>query len=141
MLILIPTLVFWISDLNSIFGQKSSRLSVLPKNWHSISRMLILISALVLWNARLKSRGSWFLFWHKFSETPTLIRVLGKFKSNCLPLPVRWRTEYLEDVVARKPRKAWKQGQKWIIVLNACCSYSFNVAKGKNWSNQRKNVG
>ena len=27
-----------------------------------------------------------------------------------------------------------------MIVLGACCSYIFNVAKGKNWNNQRKKV-
>ena len=27
-----------------------------------------------------------------------------------------------------------------MIVLSACCSYILIVAKGKNWSNQRKNL-
>ena len=38
MLILIPTLVYWISNPKSIFGQilaKTSKLSVLPENWHT----------------------------------------------------------------------------------------------------------
>ena len=44
-------------------------------------------------------------------------------------LPGSWHTEYLEDVIARIPRKVWKQRQKWIIVLSAFYSYIFIVAK------------
>ena len=51
------------------FGQKKSKLFVLPENWHtrtythSISKMLILISILVFSNFKPKSWGCWFLFW------------------------------------------------------------------------------
>ena len=51
LLILVPTLVFWISKANSIFGQcgrKNSNLSSLAENWHTeCLTMLILIPTLL----------------------------------------------------------------------------------------------
>ena len=88
MLILIPTLVFSISNLKSIFGQISAKKSqkclvCLKIGIQSISRILVLIATLVFWISKPKSIfgqiwvekpkfsiltniywGSWFLFWH-----------------------------------------------------------------------------
>ena len=91
MLILIPILVFWISNPNSIFWQiwAEKFKSVFPENWHteylqdvdsysdisflkfqtSILKMLIFILTLVFWNSKPKS-----IFWGKFKSA----------KSNCL---------------------------------------------------------
>ena len=56
MLILIPTLVFWIY-------KKSKLLVCLKTNTYSISRILIAIFMLVFSNFKPKSRVCWFLFW------------------------------------------------------------------------------
>ena len=72
MLILIPTTVFWIANPRSTFGQiwaEKVKAVCLPENWytltctHSISKMLILISILVILNFKPKSWGCWFLSW------------------------------------------------------------------------------
>ena len=72
MLILISTIVFWIANPRSTFGQiwaEKVKAVCLPENWytltctHSISKMLILISILVILNFKPKSWGCWFLFW------------------------------------------------------------------------------
>ena len=88
--------------------------------------MLIFFPALILvfWNSKPKSIFG--QFWVKNVELSTL--------------PGSWHTEYFEDITTRMPGKVWKQRQKWMLVLSACCSYIFIIAKGKNCSNQRKNV-
>ena len=87
-LILIPTLVFWISNQKSIwgkFGLKKSKLSVfcLKIDTH---------------------RGCWFLFQHFFSEFQTKNRFLAKFrpkKSNLSILP--------ENMVSRGCEFFWAE--------------------------------
>ena len=65
MLILIPTLVFWISNPNSIFGTIwTKKVKVVQFGWKLAHR---------------KSRRYWFLFWHSFSQFPTLNHFLDKF--------------------------------------------------------------
>ena len=86
MLILIPTLVFWISNPNFIFGQVwAKKVKVVRFNWKL---------------AQIISRGCWFLFQHWFYEFPTVNSLLGKFgpkKSNLFILLENWHTWYLED--------------------------------------------
>ena len=124
MLVFIPTLVFWILNLKSIFGQfgpKNSELSVLPKT----------LEAEYLEDA------------NSYSEIPNLNPFFGQIsieKFELSTFPGSWHTEYLEDVIASIPRKIWKQSE-WLIVLSPGCSYIFIIAKVKNGSNQRKNVG
>ena len=65
MLILIPTLVFWISNPNSIFGTIwTKKVKVVQFGWKLAHR---------------KSRRCWSLFWHSFSQFPTLNHFLDKF--------------------------------------------------------------
>ena len=65
MLILIPTLVFWISGPKSIFGQMwAKKVKVVQFGWKLAHRA---------------SRRCWFLFQHYFSQFPTLNPFLDKF--------------------------------------------------------------
>ena len=64
MLILIPTLVFWISNPKSIFGQIwAKKVKVVRFTW----KLAHMVSS------------EWFLFQHYFSEFPTLSLFLGIF--------------------------------------------------------------
>ena len=72
MLILIATIVFWIANPRSTFGQIwAEKVKAVCFAWklaqrtctHSMSKMLILISILVISNFKPKSWGCWFLFW------------------------------------------------------------------------------
>ena len=90
MLILIPTLVFWICNPNFTFGkiwaEKVKSCSFCLKiGTQSISRMLILIPILFSWNPKPKS-----VFWENLSR-----------KSRIVYLPGSWHTGCLEDVIAR----------------------------------------
>ena len=127
------TLVFCISNPKSIFGEIwSEKVKAISFVWRlthihtqSISRMLILTLRLVFRNSKLIS-----FFGQIWVE-----------KVEFFTLPGSWYTKYLEDVIVRIQRKVWKQIKKWIIVLSACCSYIFIVAKSKHWRNQQNNVG
>ena len=67
MLILISTLVFWIFNPKSIFGQVwAKKVKVVHLSWKFTHRI---------------SQGSWFLFCHYFFEVPTQNLFLGKFQS------------------------------------------------------------
>ena len=109
MLILIPTLVFWIYDPKSILGQiwaKKSKLSILSEKWHiryledadSNSDIIILnfkteIFFEQIWAkkvgvdhfgwklAHIVSRGYWLLFRPWFSEFRNLNPFLGRDRS------------------------------------------------------------
>ena len=89
MLILIPTLVFWISNPNFLFGQIwVKKIKVVCFNW-KLEHMI--------------SRGCWVLFQHWFYEFPTLNSFLSKFgpkKSKLFVLSKSWHTWYLEDADA-----------------------------------------
>ena len=64
MLILIPTLVFWISDPKSIFGKIwAKKVKVVQFGWKLAQRV---------------SRRCWFLFRHYFSQFPTLNFFFGQ---------------------------------------------------------------
>ena len=72
MLILMPTIVFWIANSKSIFGQiwaeKVKAISFCLKidtqaQTHGISKMLIHVSILIFSNFKPKSWGRSFLFW------------------------------------------------------------------------------
>ena len=86
MLILIPTLVFWISDPKSIFGQIwAKKVKVVQFGWKLAHRV---------------SRRCWFLFRHYFSQFPTLNPFLDKFgskNSKLFILTKNWHTWYIED--------------------------------------------
>ena len=86
MLILIPTLVFWISDPKSIFGQMwAKKVKVVQFGWKLAHR--------VSWRC-------WILFRHYFSQCPTLNPLLDKFEpknSKLLILIKNWHTWYIED--------------------------------------------
>ena len=106
---------FELLNLNPFLGKlglKKSKLFVWPENWHthkqtytySISKMLILISILLLSNFKLKSWGCWFLFGDYFSEIPNLNPFFGQISVKKLEfsaLPGSWYSEYLEDVIVR----------------------------------------
>ena len=81
MLILIPTLVFWISDPKSIFGKIwTKKVKVVQFGWKLAHRV---------------SRRCWFLFRHYFSQFPTLNPFLDKFgpkKSKLYILTKNWHT-------------------------------------------------
>ena len=86
MLILIPTLAFWISDPNSIFGKIwAKKVKVVKFGWKLTHRV---------------SRQCWFLFRHYFSQFPTLNPFLDKFgpkNSKLINLTKNWHTWYIED--------------------------------------------
>ena len=86
MLILIPTLVFWISNQNFLFGQIwAKKVKVVQFGWKV---------------AHTVSRQCWFLFRHYFSQFPTLNRFLDKFglkDSKLFIMTKNWRTLYIED--------------------------------------------
>ena len=87
MLILVPTLVFWISNPNFLFGQIWAKtVKVVCFKW-KLTHII--------------SRGCWFLlFQHQFYDFPTLNSFLGKFgpkKLKLFILPKSWLTWYLED--------------------------------------------
>ena len=86
MLILIPTLVFWISNPNFLFGQIwVEKVKVVCFNWKL---------------AHMMPRGCWFLLQHYFCEFTTLNSFLGKFepkKSKLFVLSKSWHIWYLED--------------------------------------------
>ena len=87
MLILIPTLVFWISHPKSIFGQ------TLAKN--------VKVDCFAWKLVHMFSWGYWFLFQHWFSEFQNPNPFLGKFgpkNSKLSSLAENWRTECLDDV-------------------------------------------
>ena len=104
------------------FGSNKSKLSVLPKNWHTwylkdantysnisfrisnpkcifgqiwATKVKVICFAWKL--AHLVSGGCWFLFWHYFSEFQNLNLYLGKFgpkKSKLSVLSEKWHTWY-----------------------------------------------
>ena len=86
MLILIPTLVFWISDPKSIFGKIwTKKVKVVQFGWKLAHRV---------------SRRCWFLFRHYFSQFPTLNPILDKFgskNSNLFILTKNWHIWYIQD--------------------------------------------
>ena len=86
MLILIPTLVFWISDPKSIFGKIwTKKVNVVQFGWKLAHRV---------------SRRCWFLFRHYFSQFPTLNPFLDKFgskNSKLFILTKNWHTWYIRD--------------------------------------------
>ena len=86
LLILVPTLVFWISKPKSIFGQIwTGKLKVVQFGWKFAHRV---------------SRQCWFLFRHYFSQFPTLNPFLDKFglkNSKFFVLTENWHTWYIED--------------------------------------------
>ena len=86
MLILIPTLVFWISNPKPIFGKIwAKKVKVLQFDWKLTHRV---------------SRRCWFLFRHYFSQFPTLNPFLDKFgpkNSKLFILSKSWHTWYIED--------------------------------------------
>ena len=79
MLILIPTLVFWISNPRSIFGQIwAKKVKVVCFDWKLVHML---------------SRDCWFLFQYQFSEFQNLNPFFGKFGLKKLfVLPENWRT-------------------------------------------------
>ena len=124
MLILIPTLVFWISYPKSIFGQIwAKKVKIVCFAWkvvHMVSRacwFLFQHSKLKsifgqIWTKKLQvvqfgwklghrvSRWCWFLFQHYFSQFPTLNSFLDKFgpkNSKLCILTENWHTWYIED--------------------------------------------
>ena len=128
----VPTLVFWISNSNSIFGQIwAEKFKVFRFSWK--------FADAVSW-------GRWFLFedanFH--SDISFLKFQISKFKSkksNC-----RLCLEADTQSISKMWLKGYDgrfgiKGKKWIIILSACCSYIFIVARSKNWNNQWKNVG
>ena len=86
MLILTPTLVFWISKLKSIFEQiLAEKVKVVHFGWKLAHRV---------------SWVCWFLFRHYLSQFLTLNPFLGKFGqkySKLIILTENWRIWYLED--------------------------------------------
>ena len=86
LLILVATLVFWISKPKSIFGQIwTGKLKVVQFGWKLASR---------------GSRWCWFLFQHYFSQFPTLNLFLDKFgpkNSKLFILTKNWHAWYIED--------------------------------------------
>ena len=117
MLIFIPTLVFWISNPKSIFGEiwakKNKDVRFVWKLAHTVPRECRFlfqhqfsdIRNLSLENADfysdisfLKFQTKSFFFWQIWVEKV-------KFST----FPGTWNTEYPEDVIARIPRKVWKR--------------------------------
>ena len=86
LLILVPTLVLWISKTKSIFGQIwIEKLKVVQFGWKLAHRV---------------SQRCWFLFRHYFSQFPTVNCFLGKFgprNSKLFILTENWHTWYMED--------------------------------------------
>ena len=84
--ILIPKLVFWISNPKSIFGQiRAKKVKVIQFGWKLAHRV---------------SRQCWFLFRHYFSQFPTLNPFLDKFgskNSKLFILTKNWHTWYIRD--------------------------------------------
>ena len=87
MLILIPTLVFWISNPRSIFGQIwAKKVKVVCFDWKLVHML---------------SRDCWFLFQYQFSEFQNLNPFLDKFgpkNSKLTSLAENWHTECLDNV-------------------------------------------
>ena len=83
----IPTLVFWISNPKSNFGQIwAKKVQVVCFTWKLVYML---------------SRGFWFLFQYLFSEFQNLNPFLGKFglKNSMLSsLAKNWQTERLNNV-------------------------------------------
>ena len=124
MLIFIPTLVFWISDPKSIFGQIwAKKVKLVHFTWklvHVISRFLILVPILVFWISKPKSifgqickfgpknskfllklahrmsQRCWFLFQHYFS-LHLFLEKFGPKNSKLFILTESWHTWYIED--------------------------------------------
>ena len=68
---------------------------------------------------------------------------MGKFeskKSNCL---FAWKLTHRVsgECDCKDTEECLEVEIKMSIVLSACCSYIFIVAKGKNWSHQQKDDG
>ena len=88
LLILVTTLVFWISKPKSIFGQIwTEKLKVVQFGWKLAHRV---------------SRQCWFLFRHYFSQFPTLNPFLDKFRpknSKLFILTKNWHTWYIEMLI------------------------------------------
>ena len=86
MLILIRTLVFWISNPNFPFGQICvKKVKVVQFGWKLAHRVF---------------RQCWFLLRHYFSQFPTLNPFLDKFgpkNSKLFILTKNWHTWYIED--------------------------------------------
>ena len=85
MLILIPTLVFWISNTNFFSGQiGAKKVKVVCVNWKK---------------AQMISWGCWFLFQHYFYECPSLNSFLGKSgpKKILSVFPENWHAWHLHD--------------------------------------------
>ena len=127
------------------FGLKKWKLFVLPENWHTctcthrISKMSILISILVFStsNLNLEDADSY----SEFSEIPNLNQFFGQIwveKFEFSTLPGSWYTEYLADVIVIIQSKFWRKRWQWIIILSACCSHIFIVAKSKKQNHSTK---
>ena len=85
MLILIPTLVFWISNSNFIFGQIwAKKVKVVCFNWKLAHTKKLKVVQFGWKLAHRVSRRCWFLFRHYFSQFPTLNPFLDKFESKNL---------------------------------------------------------
>ena len=96
-LILIPTLAFWISDPKSIFGEIwAKKVKVVQFGWKLAHRV---------------SRQCWFLFQHYFSQFATLNPFLDKFgprNSKLFILTKNWHTWYIEGADSYSDNKFLK---------------------------------
>ena len=107
-MILISTLVFWISNPKSIFWEiwyENSKLFVLLKNWHTRTHTHTHIQRKYLEDSDSYSEIS-------FLKFQIYIHFLGKFevkKFEFFTLPGSCYTKYLEDIIVRIQRKMWKQ--------------------------------
>ena len=129
LVVLIPNLdlKFWNSDAKTNIWANFDRTSkkcpfCLNIGPRGISRMLIFIPTLVFWISNPK-----FIFWENSSWKSRKVCFARKL-THRVSRGCDWK-----DI----PGKVRKQRQKWIIVLSACCSYIFIVAKVKNWSNKQ----
>ena len=115
-LILIPTLVFWISDTKFIFGKIwTKKVKVVQFSWKLAHRV---------------SRRCWFLFRHYFPQLPTLNPFLDKFgskNSKLFILTKNWHTWYIEDADSYSDNSFLKCqpksifGQIWAEKVKAVC--------------------
>ena len=84
--------------------------------------MLILILWLVFWNSKPKS-----IFWTNLSQKTWILHFAWKLVHR-----VSWGCDW------KNTEQGLEERQKWLIVLSACCSYIFIVAKSKKLNQSTK---
>ena len=148
MLILIPTIAFWTGNPKSTFGQiwtekvkafcfawKLAHMHMHTQDLEDVDSYFDISFSTS--NLNLEDADSY----SEFSEIPNLNQFFGQIwveKFEFSTLPGSWYTEYLADVIVIIQSKFWRKRWQWIIILSACCSHIFIVAKSKKQNHSTK---